>query len=86
MRKKSSLPSYAMLSLQNAEFQLECVAAKWAADLKRDVLTIREEIRQILMNHAVAPSGEPSGVKFVNVFEINLELRRRYGPPPLAGR
>jgi K+-transporting ATPase c subunit len=75
-----------MLSLQNAEFQLECVAAKWAADLERDAMTIREEIRQILMHHAVVPSGEPTGVKFVNVYEINQELRKRYGPSTLGGR
>jgi hypothetical protein len=49
-------------------------------------MTIREEIRQILMHHAVVPSGEPTGVKFVNVYEINQELRKRYGPSTLGGR
>lgn len=82
MNKKQCPSHFAILSLQNAEFQLECVAAKWASDLKRDSTTIREEIRQILLNNAITPFDELSGVKFVNVFEINLELRKRYGQHP----
>lgn len=82
LNKKYNIPNYAMLSLHNAEFQLECVAAKWAEELKRDSITIREEIRQILLNNAITPFGEPTGVKFVNVFDVNLELRKRYGQHP----
>jgi len=82
LNKKHYPSHFAILSLQNAEFQLECVAAKWAADLKCDSITIREEIRQILLNNAITPFGEPTGVKFVNVFDVNLELRKRYGQHP----
>jgi K+-transporting ATPase ATPase C chain len=67
--------------LGNAESQLACVAAKWAADLNRDSLAVREEIKGILQKHAAIPFNGLTGEKFVNVFEINMELRRRFGPP-----
>jgi K+-transporting ATPase ATPase C chain len=69
------------ITLQNAEFQLERVAAKWAADLKRDPAAVRKEIEQILQQNATAPFNGIAGEKFVNVLEINLELRKRYGAP-----
>jgi K+-transporting ATPase ATPase C chain len=67
------------ISLQNAEFQLERVAAKWAADLKRDPAAVRGEIEAILQSHAEAAWNGLIGEKFVNVLEVNLELRKRYG-------
>ena len=67
--------------MQNAEFQLDRVAAKWAADTKRDPATIRDEIEQILQANASAPFGGLAGEKMVNVLEVNLELRKRYGAP-----
>ena len=69
------------ISLQNAEFQLDRVAAKWAADLKRDPAAIRKEIEQIIQKNASAPWGGLIGEKFVNVLEVNLELRKLYGNP-----
>ena len=69
------------ITLQNAEFQLDRVAAKWAEDAKRDVADIRKEIDQILQANAAAPFGGLVGEKFVNVLEVNLELRKRYGVP-----
>jgi potassium-transporting ATPase KdpC subunit len=69
------------ITLQNAEFQLERVASKWAANLKRDPLVVRKEIEQILQKNSSAPFGELAGEKFVNVLEINLELRKLYGAP-----
>lgn len=80
-KKHISLPC-AWLSLQNAEIQLESVAAKWAADLKCDPNIVREEIRHLLLQKATVPFNEPIGEKFVNVSEINLELRQRYGSLP----
>ena len=69
------------ITLQNAEYQLDRVASKWAADLKRDQATVRKEIEQIVQENASAPWFGLAGEKMVNVLEINLELARRYGTP-----
>lgn len=69
------------ITLQNAEFQLERVASKWSANLKRDPAVIRKDIEQILQKNASAPFGGLAGEKFVNVLEVNLELIKLYGPP-----
>jgi K+-transporting ATPase ATPase C chain len=69
------------ITLENAEFQLERVAAKWAAELKRDPAALRGEIESILQKHASAPLGGLAGEKFVNVLEVNLQLRKQYGQP-----
>jgi K+-transporting ATPase ATPase C chain len=69
------------ITLQNAEFQLDRVSAKWAGDVKRDTGEVRKEIDQILQGNASAPFGGLVGEKFVNVLEVNLELCKRYGAP-----
>ncbi len=69
------------ITLQNAEFQLDRVASKWAADLKRDPASVRHEIEQILQQNAAAPWDGLIGEKFVNVLEVNLELHSKYGEP-----
>jgi K+-transporting ATPase ATPase C chain len=69
------------ITLQNAEFQLERVASKWAANLKRDPATVRAEIEQILQNNTLAPFGGLAGEKLINVLQVNLELRQRYETP-----
>jgi len=69
------------ISMLNAQFQLDRVAGKWAADLKRDPAALRREIGAILERHAEAPWDGVIGEKFVNVLEVNLELRKRYGQP-----
>ena len=69
------------ITLQNAEYQLDRVASKWAANKKRDPATVRKEVEQILQENASAPWGGLAGEKFVNVLEVNLELRKRYGAP-----
>lgn len=69
------------VTLQNAEYQLDRVALKWAADMKRDPTAVRNEIKQILQANARAPFGGLAGEKFVNVLEVNLELSNRYGTP-----
>jgi potassium-transporting ATPase KdpC subunit len=69
------------ITLENAEFQLERVAAKWADDTKRDAADTRKEIEQVLQANASAPFGGLAGEKFVNVLEVNLELCKRYGAP-----
>jgi K+-transporting ATPase ATPase C chain len=69
------------ITLQNARFQLDRVADKWAANTKRNPDEVRQEIRQILQKNSSAPWGGIAGEKFVNVLEVNLELRKRYGAP-----
>jgi K+-transporting ATPase ATPase C chain len=69
------------ITLENAEFQLDRVAFKWAADTKRDQPIVRTEIDHILQQNASAPLGGLAGEKLVNVLEVNLELRKRYGAP-----
>ena len=67
------------ITIENAEFQLDRVAAKWAADTKSDPAKTRNEIEQILQTNASAPFAGLAGEKMVNVLEVNLELRKRYG-------
>jgi len=69
------------ITLQNAKFQLDRVTSKWAANLKRDPDVVRKEIEEILQENASAPWFGLAGEKFVNVLEVNLELRKRYGAP-----
>jgi K+-transporting ATPase ATPase C chain len=69
------------ITLENAEFQLDRVTAKWADDTERDAGDIRKEIDGILQGNASAPFGGLAGEKFVNVLEVNLELCKRYGVP-----
>ena len=69
------------ITRQNAEFQLERVASKWATDLKRNPAEIQKEIDQVLQKYASAPLGGLAGEKIINVLEVNLELRNRYGEP-----
>jgi potassium-transporting ATPase KdpC subunit len=69
------------ITLQNAGFQLDRVAAKWAQDLKRDPAQIKHEIAGMLQDHAFAPGNGLFGEPIVNVLELNLELRKLYGAP-----
>jgi potassium-transporting ATPase KdpC subunit len=69
------------ITLQNAVYQLDRVASKWAANTKHDPAIVRKEIEQILQENASAPWYGLAGEKFVNVLEVNLELRKRYGAP-----
>jgi len=69
------------ITLQNAEYQLDRVASKWAANLKRDPNAIRKEVAEILQENASAPWFGLAGEKVVNVLEVNLKLRERYGAP-----
>jgi len=70
------------ISLDNAIFQLDRVSGKWADDLKRDPAEVRKDIQHILDENVSAPWGGLIGEKFVNVLELNLELRKRFGAPP----
>ncbi len=67
------------ITLQNAEYQLDRVAGKWASDTKRPPAQLRNEIGQIVEAKAFAPMGGLYGEKLIDVLEVNLELRKRYG-------
>jgi potassium-transporting ATPase KdpC subunit len=69
------------ITMQNAEYQLDRVASKWAADTKRDPAQVRSEIDQILQSDAFAPLGGLVGEQMVNVLQVNLDLTKRYGTP-----
>jgi len=45
------------ITLQNAEFQLDRVAGKWAQNLKRDPAQVRKEIEALLQAHASSPGA-----------------------------
>lgn len=69
------------ITLQNAEYQLDRVAAKWAADTKGDPAQVHSQIELILQADAFAPMGGLFGEKMINVLQVNLELRQKYGAP-----
>ena len=70
------------ITLENAEYQLDRISGKWAQDLKRDPVQVRSEIDQIVHEHAFAPMYGLWGEQIVNVLDVNLELRKRYGAAP----
>ena len=70
------------ISLDNAEYQLDRVAAQWAKNLNRHPDDVRREIGSMVQASASAPLGGLVGENIVNVLELNLELRHRYGAPP----
>jgi potassium-transporting ATPase KdpC subunit len=67
------------ITLKNALYQLDRVAAAWAEKTTKDQSQVRKEIEQLLNDKAEAPLGGLVGVKLINVLEINLALRDRYG-------
>ena len=67
--------------MDNAQYQLDRVASKWATELKRDPAQVRREINTIIQTDAYAPMNGLFGEKMVNVLRVNLELRKRYGAP-----
>jgi potassium-transporting ATPase KdpC subunit len=69
------------ITLQNAEYQLDRVSAKWAADTKRDPKQVHGEVEQMVHDSSQAPLGGLFGEKLVNVLQLNLALRSRYGLP-----
>jgi K+-transporting ATPase ATPase C chain len=69
------------ITLKNALYQLDRVAAKRAADANRNVDDVRREVEIILQQRKEAPLGGLGGVDLVNVLEINLALREKYGTP-----
>jgi K+-transporting ATPase ATPase C chain len=69
------------ITLDNAEYQLDRVAQKWAADKKLDPKQVHDQIEQILEANASAPMRGLFGEKVVNVLQVNLQLASRFGQP-----
>ena len=67
------------ITLSNALWQLDRVAAAWA---KKTGTTnergLHDQIEQLLRDKSHAPLGGLVGVPLVNVLEVNLALRDRY--------
>jgi K+-transporting ATPase ATPase C chain len=66
------------ITLRNARWQLDRVAAAWAKKKGTDEKVLRREIEQLLRDNSHSPLGGLVGVPLVNVLEINLALRDRY--------
>src|SRR4029077_15669759 len=62
------------ITLENARYQRDSVAAAWAEDTKREPAAVRNEIERLLAEKAHAPLGGLWGVDMVNVLDVNLEL------------
>jgi K+-transporting ATPase ATPase C chain len=67
------------ITLKNARYQLDRVASKWAEKTKREPAQVRSEIEALLREKAEAPLGGLVGPEVINVLEMNLALRQRYG-------
>src|SRR5271166_4365777 len=69
------------ITLDNAEYQLDRVAQKWAADKKLDSKQVRDQIEQMLQENASAALGGLAGEKFVHVLQVDLQLAGGFGQP-----
>ena len=67
------------ITLKNALFQSDRVAAKWAERTKQEEAKIKKEIQDVLKRKAESAWGGTIRVPIVNVLEINLALDDRYG-------
>lgn len=66
------------ITLDNALWQLDRVAAAWAKKTGTSQQELRRQIEQLLRDNSHAPLGGLVGVPLVNVLEVNLALRERY--------
>jgi len=69
------------ITMENANYQLDRVSSKWAADLKKSPVEVRKEIEDILDENSFAPLDGLAGEKMVNVLQVNLALRNQFGTP-----
>ncbi len=67
------------ITLSNALWQLDRVAAAWAKKTgPANEKSLHDQIEQLLREKSYAPLGGLVGVPLVNVLEVNLALRDRY--------
>ncbi len=55
--------------------------SKWAQDTKQDPAKVRQEIEAIIQDKAFASFDGLAGEQMINVLEVNLEMRKRFGAP-----
>jgi potassium-transporting ATPase KdpC subunit len=70
------------ITLENAQFQLDRVAGKWAQDLKHDPAQVKQEVQQLVQAQTFSPGNGLFGEPMVNVLALNLALRNKFGAPP----
>jgi potassium-transporting ATPase KdpC subunit len=66
------------ITLDNALWQLDRVAAAWAKKTSKDEAQVRGEIEKLLRSSSSAPLGGAVGVPLINVLETNLALHAKY--------
>jgi len=66
------------ITMDNALWQLDRVAAAWAKKTGSDEAKIRAELLQLLHDKSAAALGGLVGEPFVNVLELNLALNERF--------
>ena len=66
------------ITLDNALWQLDRVAAAWAKKTGGTEKKVHQDIEQLLRAKSFAPLGGLVGVPLVNVLEVNVELGERY--------
>jgi potassium-transporting ATPase KdpC subunit len=75
------------ITLSNALWQLDRVAAAWAKKAgNANAKELHDQIEQLLRNKSHAPLGGLVGVPLVNVLEINLALRDIYQKAAEGGK
>jgi K+-transporting ATPase ATPase C chain len=74
------------ITLSNALWQLDRVAAAWSSKTGIEPRQVRSQIEQLLREQSHAPMGGLFGVPLVNVLEVNLALRERYSVRGRAAR
>ena len=67
------------ITLDNARWQLDRVAAAWAGKTGGKEADIRSQIEGLLREKQFQPLGGLVGVPLVNVLEVNLELEKHLG-------
>ncbi len=72
------------ITLDNALYQLDRVAAKRAEKTKQNPIQVRAEIEKMLQEKAAAPLGGLVGVRLVNVLDVNLALDAHFGEKPTS--
>ena len=65
------------ITLKNAHYQLDRVAAAWAGKAKIDPQRATQIIREVLEEKKHAPLSGAVGVDLVNVLEVNLAIAER---------
>jgi K+-transporting ATPase ATPase C chain len=70
------------ITLENARYQLDRVAAAWADKTKVNPAEVRKAIDELLNQQAEIPFGGLLGVKLINVLEVNRMLPDLIGKLP----